>query len=347
MHDDPNQLLLAHSPDPDDAFMWWPLGTSGIRDAPPSTPRLQPSIETGEYSFTPVAHDIQALNQRAMTLRDLHITAMSVFALGHVLDTYAMTTCGASFGLNFGPKVLDTHDYAKKHRLLNADDAAREKHLNMLVKNGGHGAVPGTETSAYLTLRLLLESTLPPGAADKADTRFPAMRFDRVIPALLDGDVDAALVIHEAQVTYQDQGLHLLVDLGQWWGRYTGGLPLPLGANAIRKDVPSPAKVTALLHESIDYALANREQSVDYAMHFASANAPDNPPSREQVDTFIERYGNELTIDLTEPAVRAVSLMLHHGRRLGMLPQQGELTIASAQGLRTVPIADSNPVPSA
>lgn len=334
---DPNTLTIAHSPDPDDAFMWWPLGTNGIQGAPVDTPMVPASLDTAPYTFVPIAEDIQALNQRALTLRDHHITALSVFALGHVLDTYAMTTCGASFGINYGPKILVTEEYAKRHSLLSASPEAKEKHLRKLVKDGKHIAIPGTETSAYLVLRLVLESVLPPSNEDKADTRFPAMRFDRVIPALLDGKVDAALVIHEAQVTYQDQGLHLLLDLGQWWGSYTGGLPMPLGANAIKRDLEDPTRVTQLLHESIDYALAHREQSVDYAMHFARANAAE-PPPRDLVDHFIELYVNDLTIDLPTNAQEAVALMVYHGRRLGLLPDTGDLEVVSPTARTTIPI---------
>jgi len=332
-------LLIGHSPDPDDAFMWWPLGTRDIQGAPASAPGLAPSIETKNLRFTPVAQDIQSLNQRAMTLRDLHVTALSVFALGHVLDTYALTTCGGSFGLNYGPKVLVTSDYARQHGLKNADPDQRLKHLHKLVKSGGRVAVPGTETSAYLVLRLILESTLPPAKTDKAGARFPAMRFDTVIPALIEKRVDAALVIHEAQVTYEEQDLHLLVDLGEWWSEHTGGLPLPMGANAVRRDAGDLPAITGVLDRSIRYALEHREQSLDYAMHFAAANAASSPPSREQVDHFVKLYVNDLTLDLGEEGAAAVAALLYHGRRLKLLPDHADLALASPEPVETVPIA--------
>lgn len=328
MHHPSNTLTLAHSPDPDDAYMWWPLGTRSIQGAPVSVPQLDPAISTGPYTFIPVAEDIQALNQRAMTLRDHHITAMSVFALGNVLDTYAMTTCGASFGLNYGPKVLVTAEYAKRNSLLSASPEASVKHLQKLVKDGKRIAIPGTETSAYLVLRLVLERILPPSKTDRADTRFPSMRFDRVIPALIEGQVDAALVIHEAQVTYKEQQLHLLVDLGAWWSSFTGGLPLPLGANAIRRDLDDPVAVTKLLSESIRYAHAHKAHSLEYAMHFARANAA-TPPSLDQISDFVDLYVNELTTELSESAIKSIALMMHHGRRLKMLPDSGDLEVIS------------------
>lgn len=278
------ELTLAHSPDPDDAFMWWPLGVPALG--------MAPAVDTGEFRFQPVAADIHELNVRAGERGDLDITALSMFALAHVSDRYELTPCGASMGEGYGPKVL-TRD---------------PRSADWLRESAPVIGVPGERTTAFLVLRLMLGGAF----------RFRAMHFREIIPALLRGEIDAGLVIHEAQVTYADSGLHLAADLGAWWKHETG-LPLPLGANAVRRDLDArfgagtAGEVNRLLRASIEHALAHREEGLDYAMRFAG-DAP-----RPLADRFIALYVNELTRDMGDVGRRAVTQLFERARAAGLL----------------------------
>lgn len=281
----PVTLTLAHSPDPDDAFMWWPLGVPALG--------MEPVIDTGRFRFEPLAADIHELNVRAAERADLDITAISMFALAHAADRYAMTSCGSSMGDGYGPKVLA----ASPHH------PAWLRDPNLLI------AVPGERTSAFLVLRLMLGRTF----------RFKVMHFREIIPALLRGEVDAGLVIHEAQVTYQDSGLHLVADLGRWWTDATG-LPMPLGANALRRDLDerfgpgTKSELTGVLRTSISHAMAHREEGLDYAMRYAGETP------RPLADRFIALYVNDLTLDMGERGERAVRALLDRASRAGLTP---------------------------
>lgn len=279
------ELTLGHSPDPDDAFMWWPLGVPALG--------MAPAIDTGRFRFTPVAADIHELNLRAAERGDLDVTALSVYALAHVSDCYAMTRFGSSMGDGYGPKVL----------------SVSPRDASWLGGAGVRIGVPGEKTSAFLALRLMLGR----------DFEYRVMGFREIIPALLRGEVDAGLVIHEAQVTYQNEGLHLVADLGAWWKGETG-LPLPLGANAVRRDldarfgVGTTAGVSGVLRASIEYALAHRERGLDYAMRFAG----DTP--RELADRFIGLYVNELTRDMGERGEGGVRRLMEMASAAGLIP---------------------------
>jgi len=207
MPTDPIDLTIGHSPDPDDAFMWWPLGDAG-KD-------IHPAIDTGRFRFHPVAEDIEKLNRRAIDTGDLDITACSMHAYAHIAGRYALTACGASMGDGYGPKVV-----------------AKDPHpIAWLGEPGVRIAIPGRRTTAFLTLRLMV-------GRDVETVEAP---FERIIELVASGEVDAGVVIHEAQLTYADQGLSLIADLGSWW---TGepGLPSPEGDGpAEDEDTPRTA----------------------------------------------------------------------------------------------------------
>lgn len=280
------RLTIGHSPDADDAFMWWPLGNASAGEAA--------EIDCEGFAFTPIAEDIEALNRRAQETGDLDITAMSFAAWARVADRYALTSSGASMGTGFGPKLVSAEP-------MSTDDLQRES---------VRFAIPGVRTSAFLTLRLLLGR----------EPEHEAMSFDRVIPAVLSGEADAGLVIHEAQVTFADEGLHLVEDLGVWWERETG-LPLPLGANAIRRDLDDRfgdgtcTRLSRVLRRSIEHSMAHRARSLDVAQRFAPEQ------SRESIDRFVALYVNELTIDMGASGSAAVRRLLDEAADAGLLPR--------------------------
>ncbi len=288
-------LTLAHSPDPDDAFMWWPLGVPDLG--------MKPAIDTGRFTFQPIAADIHDLNVRAVERADLDITAISMFALAHASRNYVMTSCGSSMGDGYGPKVLATSPHPSE----------------WLKTPGLTIAVPGERTSAFLVLRLMLGGAFT----------FRAMHFREIIPAVLRGEVDAGLVIHEAQVTFQDAGLHLVADLGKWWTESTG-LPMPLGANAIRRDLDdrfgtgTSHEVAGILRASIEHALAHRDQGLDYAMRYAG----DTP--RPLADRFIGLYVNDLTLDMGPRGERAVAELLGRAADAGLAPRLPSIDVVRA-----------------
>ena len=224
-------LQLGHSPDPDDAFMFYALAQD------------PPLIDTAGWRFNHVLQDIQTLNQRAMK-GELEITAISIHAYPYVADKYALTSCGSSMGDKYGPMVV-------------APAPMRLEDLK-----GKKIAIPGKLTTAFLALQLAL------GKADDAFT-FDVVPFDQILPYVADGKADAGLIIHEGQLTFANHNLHLIVDLGAWWHEKTR-LPLPLGGNCIRKDLGQPAmqQVTDILKTSIQYSLDHRAQAVDYALQF-------------------------------------------------------------------------------
>jgi 1,4-dihydroxy-6-naphthoate synthase len=224
-------LQLGHSPDPDDAFMFYALAQD------------PPLIETHGYLFNHVLQDIQTLSQRAQT-GDLEITAISIHAYPYVADKYALTSCGSSMGDGYGPMVI-----------------ARSP-MSIADLKGKHIAIPGVLTTAFLTLQLIL------GKAGEA-FRFTPVHFDEIPRRVAAGEFDAGLIIHEGQLTFQTLGLHLVVDVGAWWKTETG-LPLPLGGNCIRKDLgPSAMQdVTDVLMKSIQYSLDHRASAVEYSLKF-------------------------------------------------------------------------------
>jgi 1,4-dihydroxy-6-naphthoate synthase len=247
-------------------------------------------IETGDIEFKHVLQDIETLNQRAQE-GTYEVTAISIHAYAHLSDKYALLNHGASMGENYGPMIVARHEYS-------LEEIKRQQ-----------VAIPGTMTSAYLALKLF---------APEIET--VAMPFDEILPAVARGDVPAGLLIHEGQLTYGDEGLHNILDLGVWWGGVTGGLPLPLGGNAIRRDLGAElsARVSHLLRESIRYALEHREEALDYAMEYAR----DMETRRNLADRFVGMYVNSRTLDYGEDGRRAVQEFLDRGFAAGVIPRQ-------------------------
>ncbi|MFL6541053.1 MAG: MqnA/MqnD/SBP family protein, partial [Chthoniobacterales bacterium] len=210
-------FTLGHSPDPDDAFMFYAMAEN--------------KIDLRGYRFEHRLEDIQTLNERA-TRGELHISAISIHAYAYVSDRYALLPCGASMGDGYGPMVLAANELSI--------DALREKTI----------AVPGLMTSAFLALQLFLGP----------DFKHIVVPFDQIFDAVKTGRADAGLIIHEGQLTYEKSGFIKVVDLGEWWKNDTG-LPLPLGGNVLRKDIPPDVRrdLTAIMRESIDYGLAHRD----------------------------------------------------------------------------------------
>ncbi len=269
-------IRVGHSPDPDDAFMFHALANE--------------KIDTGRYDFRHELVDIETLNRRAFT-GELELTAVSIHAYAYLADRYALCACGASMGDGYGPMVVS------KASLSREDLGARRI------------AVPGTLTSAYLALRLYLGQDFPT----------VVVPFDQIIPAVAAGEwrgtpVDAGLIIHEGQLTYAASDLSLVVDLGQWWGEDTG-LPLPLGANAIRRDLGTSAmrEVTDLLRQSIAYGLTHRDEALAYALQYG------RDLDRNQGDQFVGMYVNDWTLDFGTRGREAVRKFLDRGFQAGVI----------------------------
>lgn len=232
-------LRLGHSPDPDDAFMFYALAQD------------PPLIETHGWRFQHILQDIQTLNQRAMKA-ELEISAISIHAFPYVAQHYGLMSCGSSMGDGYGPMIVTREPMTV--------DQLRGKTI----------AVPGVLTTAFLTLQLLL------GKASASTFNHKVVMFDEIPAMVARGEVDAGLLIHEGQLTYRSLGLHLVVDLGVWWQSQTG-LPLPLGGNVIRRDLGPDAmlQVTRVLRESIQFSLDHRPEAVRYAMKFGRDLTPD------------------------------------------------------------------------
>ncbi len=278
-------LKLGHSPDPDDAFMFYGLAKDKFR--------------TGRYRFEHVLQDIQTLNQRAMK-GELEITAISIHAYPYVAEKYALTSCGSSMGDKYGPMII-----------------AREP-MGIEQLRGKRIAIPGKLTTAFLTMQLLL------GKAGEA-FEFEVAMFDQIAAMVQAGVVDAGLIIHEGQLTYQNLGLHLIVDLGVWWHQKTG-LPLPLGGNCIRKDL-GPAvcqEVTDILKQSIQYSLDHRAEAVEYALQFG------RDLDRNLADKFVGMYVNHWTLDYGTVGRQAIDRLLKEGADAGIVPPIGKIEYITA-----------------
>ncbi len=271
-------IRVGHSPDPDDAFMFHALAND--------------KIDTGTYDFRHELVDIETLNRRAFT-GDLELTAVSLHGYAHLTDIYMLCPCGASMGDGYGPMVVATHAYSVK-------DLKR-----MTI------AVPGTLTTAYLALRLCLG----------VDFKYVVVPFDEIINVVEKGEyqgqkIDAGLIIHEGQLTYADRGLTLVVDTGKWWLETTG-LPLPLGANAIRKDLGPQviSDVNRLLKQSIQYGLDHREEALSYAMQYG------RDLDHQRADRFVGMYVNDWTLDFGARGREAVRMLLERGHAAKVIPQ--------------------------
>jgi 1,4-dihydroxy-6-naphthoate synthase len=319
-------LTLAHSGDPDDVFMWWPLTGKVLPDgAPvPGSAPVGDVIQASRFEFRAVPGDISEFNRLAATPAaeggaPYDITALSLRAFSDVADRYVLSRCGSSFGEGYGPKLVARAGDPSIHR------------VNCLRRATVRIAVPGKRTSAFLTMGLLLGPT-----AMAAQARFVEMPFDQIIPAVSRGQVDAGLVIHEGQVTFKDAGLVEIEDLGRWWGSRTGGLPLPLGVNAIKRDLDARfgegtvRHVSDTLASSLNYALAHWDESIDATLPFAVANAKSSgmaPPSRERVEHYVRMYVTGLTSDMGEKGRAAIDRLLEEGAAAGMCEKPAAIRI--------------------
>ncbi|MDH3584753.1 MAG: ABC transporter substrate-binding protein [Phycisphaerae bacterium] len=291
-------LRIGHSPDPDDAFMWYPLADFPSGSGPGGG-TYQPCVDTGPYRFQHVLEDIESLNQRSAR-GELEITALSIHQYPYVADRYVLTSCGASMGDGYGPMVVA--------RQAMATEKIPEVSL----------AIPGERTSAFLTLQLLLRSL----GIDRP-LNYRVVPFDRILDVVGSGECDAGLIIHEGQLTYGHGGLVKVVDLGEWWGdRYD--LPLPLGGNAIRRDLGEEmGDICRILRASIDYALAHRQAAVDYALNYA------RDLGRDLADRFIGMYVNDYTLDYGARGREAVQRLLCEAAVTKLIPDPGEIDFIS------------------
>jgi 1,4-dihydroxy-6-naphthoate synthase len=265
------RISLAHSPDSDDAFMFYGLASGGV--------------DSGGLQVVEVLEDIETLNREALAGRH-EVTAISFHAYAYLAERYALMPCGGSIGDGYGPLLVGRAPLAP-------EEIARRT-----------VAVPGTLTTAYLALQLFA-----PGAATRV------VRFDRILHEVREGRADVGLIIHEGQLTYGGHGLHKLADLGAWWKRETG-LPLPLGGNAVRRDLGPAlmARLTRLVRESVQYSLEHRPQALAHALQFARGMDP------ALADRFVGMWVNERTLDCGEEGRRAVQELLDRGHAAGIVP---------------------------
>src|SRR5262245_48224967 len=255
-------ITVGHSPDPDDAFMFYALAHD--------------KLDTGDLQFRHELQDIETLNRRALR-GELEVTAVSIHAYAHLLDKYALLPTGCSMGDRYGPMVV-------ARRSMIVDDIKKVKI-----------AVPGTMTTAFLTLRLLL-----PGGFE-----YDVVPFDQIISAVASGKYEAGLIIHEGQLTFQNQGLHLVVDLGVWWQKMTG-LPLPLGGNVVRRDLGPDLmrRISDYIRGSIRYALEHRQEALQHALKYA------RDMDVSLADKFVGMYVNDWTLDYGPRGREAVRRLL-------------------------------------
>jgi 1,4-dihydroxy-6-naphthoate synthase len=273
-------FTLGHSPDPDDAFMFYAIAEN--------------KIDLRGYRFEHRLEDIQTLNERALR-GELHISAVSIHAYAFVADKYALLPCGASMGDGYGPVVI------RKRSTLNADSTHEAEAREFL--SGKKIAVPGKMTSAFLGLELFL------GGFD-----YVVVPFDHIFEAVRSGRADVGLIIHEGQLTYERSGFKKVIDLGEWWKRETG-LPLPLGGNVLRKDIPHPIQrdLLEIIRESIEFGLAHRDEAVRHSLPYA------REMNADLASKFIGMYVNEFTRDYGEIGRTAIRKFLGDARDKGYI----------------------------
>ena len=267
-------IRVAHSPDSDDAFMFYALATG--------------KVDTEDIEFIHELQDIETLNRRALA-GELEVTAVSIHAYAYLSDKYALLPHGASMGEGYGPRLVARKPYTRS-------DLA-----HIVV------AVPGTLTSAYLALKLYapgVETVVVP--------------FDELLERVAAGEFEMGLLIHEGQLTYMDAGLHLVADLGEWWASETGGLPLPLGGNAIRRDLGPDItrRASRMLRESIAFGLEHRTDALVHAESYGRGL------DRAQTDEFVGMYVNQRTLDYGADGRKAVQLFLDRGFEAGIIPHR-------------------------
>jgi 1,4-dihydroxy-6-naphthoate synthase len=271
------EIKIAHSPDSDDAFMFYGLATNKVR--------------VPGYKFTHTLTDIEALNQRALTDPFYDVTAISFHAYPYLQDHYTLMACGGSVGDSYGPMIVATRPYTL--------DEVKKLRI----------AVPGTLTTAYLTLKLF---------APEIET--VTVDFDKIIPAVIAGEFEAGLIIHEGQLTYGRDGLKKILDLGVWWHEQTG-LPLPLGGNAIRRSLGPEVQLitTNALRDSIQHALDHRDAALEYAMQFA------RDLDTSLANRFVGMYVNERTLNYGDDGREAIKKLLHMGYERGIIPHKAHV----------------------
>jgi 5,8-dihydroxy-2-naphthoate synthase len=266
------KIRIAHSPDSDDAFMFYGLATG--------------KVPSGEYELEHVLSDIETLNRAAFDGR-YEITAVSFHAYAHLTDKYILLPHGASMGDRYGPVVVARRDGPSSLK-------------------GVRVAIPGELTTAFLSLRLF-----------DPDVEYVVVPFDQIQDKVHNGAVQAGLLIHEGQLTYAEEGLKKIVDLGEWWADRTGGLPLPLGGNVIRRDLGAThiTALSKLLHDSIAFGLKHRDEAVQYSMQFGRGL------DRARTDKFVGMYVNNLTLDYGERGRQAVKRLLGDAEAAGLIPK--------------------------
>ena len=300
MSNDQGVFTLGHSPDPDDAFMFYAMAKN--------------KIDMRGYRFEHRLEDIQTLNERALR-GELHISAISIHAYAYVTDKYGLMPCGASMGDGYGPIVVGkhstlnppSHSYGAagaQRSTPNGDSEARELLRNKII------AVPGRMTSAYLALQLYL-----------GEFKHVVVPFDQIFDVVKDERADAGLIIHEGQLTYARSGFAKIVDLGAWWKRQTG-LPLPLGGNVLRKDIPPATQrdIVQIIRESIDYGLAHRDEAVRHSLPYA------RDMNADLAGKFIGMYVNDYTRDYGETGREAIRRFLGDAHRAGYMDNQINVT---------------------
>jgi len=275
-----HRITVAHSPDSDDAFMFYGLASG--------------AVDTGGIEIDQVLSDIETLNRAAFESK-YEVTAVSFHAFAHLADKYALLPHGASMGDRYGPIVV-------------AQDPT------VTGVKGRRIAIPGTLTTAYLALRIY-----------EPDFEYVIVPFDRIEAFVAAGQADAGLLIHEGQLTYADSGLRKIVDLGEWWADRTGGLPLPLGGNIIRRDLGPEmiARVSKLLHDSIAYALSHRKEAVEYAQQFGRGL------DKDRTDTFVGMYVNDLTLGYGERGRKGVERLMNDAFERGLIPHRVPVEFAA------------------
>ena len=275
---DIQEIKIAHSPDSDDAFMFYGLATNKVR---------KPG-----FKFTHVLTDIETLNQRAIHDPYYDVTAISFHAYPYLQDNYALMACGGSVGDGYGPMIVSPRKYT-------LDEVKKLKI-----------AVPGLLTTAFLTLRLFAP-----------EIEYAVVPFDQIIPRVVSGEFDAGLIIHEGQLTYGNNGLPKILDMGVWWREQTGGLPLPLGGNAIRRSLGAETMkiTTQALRESIQHALDHRPAALEYAMQFARDLDPN------LANKFVGMYVNERTLNYGDDGRVAIQKLLDMGYERGVIEHKSKV----------------------
>lgn len=277
------EIHVAHSPDSDDAFMFWALAKD--------------RVDTEGLKFVHHLEDIQTLNEAAKQGK-YELTAISYYAYPFVKDKYVLLTCGSSIGNKYGPVVVSKTAMTK-------DDLA-----------GKTIAVPGEMTTAYLALKIWYPEAVT-----------EVVPFDQIMAKVIDGTYSAGLLIHEGQLTYQQDGLCKIVDLGQWWFEETN-LTLPLGGNAVRKDLGEETciKIARVLKRSIDYALKNRQEALEYSKTFARGL------NDTLLDRFISMYVNEMTVESDMEIQKGVKMLLLRGYGIGLVPEKSDVEFLGPDG---------------